>query len=133
MASIYKRSWKAANGERRVAWRVDFTDQYGKRGTKQFSTKREADGFRVQTEARLMVGTFRADAGRHTIDEIAKEYLNYAKGRANRGERFTQGHFDTINGLVNNHILSSDCGMGGLRLTQITARSVGDFRIVSEA
>lgn len=38
-------------------------------------------------------------------------------------------HLLTVEGLVTNHILHSDRGVGGLKLAQLTASKVHDFRL----
>ena len=43
MASIRKRAWLAPDGTERQAWQVDYRDAAGKRRSKQFDKKRDAD------------------------------------------------------------------------------------------
>lgn len=47
-----------------VAWTVDFTDDAGKRGRKQFDGKPDADAFRVKIEGELQMDSYRADAAK---------------------------------------------------------------------
>ena len=58
MASIRKRTWKT-DGETHTAWAVDFVDQTGERHRRQFSTKREADAFRIEIENITSINTAR--------------------------------------------------------------------------
>ncbi len=52
MATIRKRSWQTAGGERRERWQVDFRDQSGKRVHQQFTSKKAADAFLVSARGR---------------------------------------------------------------------------------
>lgn len=144
MAKVRKRTWTAATGEIRTAWTVDFTDSNGARQRKQFSTKRVADDFRVEIEGRLRAGTFRLDADKVTVKEVADHYVEHVKGRSKRGERFTRRHLDMVKGRIYNYICPDPKraeqrkpfsrvtvfseGIGGIKLSQLTARVVGDFR-----
>lgn len=128
MASIKKRTWQTAAGEARTAWQVDFVDAAGGRQRKQFTTKREADAFRVEIEGQLRAGTFRPDAAKVTVKEVCDAYLEHVEGRMKRGERFTRHHLAVVRGHINNHIQHPVHGIGALKLGQLTARAVGDFR-----
>ncbi|MEQ8251887.1 MAG: site-specific integrase [Oceanibaculum nanhaiense] len=144
MASVRKRSWTTGKGEKRAAWAVDFTDETGARQRRQFQTKREADAFRVDIEGQLRAGTFRADAAKVTVREAALGFLDYCEGRMRRGERMTRHNFKVYAGHVNNYIvpelareaggkrpprtIAFDGGVGGVKLAQLTAARVGDFR-----
>lgn len=75
MASVRKRTWTTAKGEKRTAWAVDFTDASGNRERRQFATKREADAFRVEIEGQLRAGTFRPEASKLTVQDVAQSYL----------------------------------------------------------
>jgi len=128
MTTVTKRTWQTSRGEQRTAWRCDFVDATGRRQRRQFATKREADAFRVEVEAQMRAGTFRADADKVTVREAAEAYLEYVGGRMQRGEQFTRRHFHAVEGLVRNHILSADHGLGGVKLAQLTASKIADFR-----
>lgn len=143
MASVRKRTWTTAKGEKRTAWAVDFTDASGNRERRQFATKREADAFRVEIEGQLRAGTFRPEASKLTVQDVAQSYLEHVDGRMKRGERFTRHHLATVEGHLFNYIapdpkrhadkpksrvVAFDQGVGGVKLAQLTARVVGDFR-----
>ena len=59
MATIRKRSWRTASGERRERWQVDFRDQNGARVHKQFDRKKDADAFLVRRAVRSSAGPSR--------------------------------------------------------------------------
>lgn len=135
MASVKKRTWTTSKGEARSAWRVDWTDQNGKRQRTQRDTKREADDFRVTIEGQLKDGTFRADARTVTVSEAAETYIEMMKGRHLRGEQVTRTYLDLLKGVVANYIDPTDAsntdfrdGVGKLKLAKLTASAVTSFR-----
>ena len=128
MAKVRKRSWTTGKGERRTAWTVDFVDAQGGRQRRQFATKREADDFRVQAEGEVRAGTFRSGADKTTIKEVAEAYLEHCRGRAERGEKMTRHHLETVEGLIANHVLHPERGVGGFKLAHLTASKVRAFR-----
>lgn len=144
MASTRKRTWKTAKGEVRTAWSVDFLDSSGQRQRRQFSTKREADDFRVGIEGQLRAGTFRPDADKVTVKDVAIVYLDHVRARSKRGERFTQKHLAVTEGHIWNYIAPDRQrqenrkaksrvtpfvdGIGPVKLSQLTTRRVCDFR-----
>lgn len=144
MAKVSKRVWRTSEGEQRQAWRVDFVDSAGQRQRRQFRSRREADAFRVQIEGELRSGTFRPEAGKITVREVADQYLEYVRGRARRRERFSGRHLLMVEGRIFNYVcpdrdraasrkartrvtLFAD-GIGDMTLARLTARGVGDFR-----
>lgn len=144
MASIRKRSWKTASGETRTAFAVDFVDANGARQRRQFGSRREADAFRVTVEGQLRSGTFRADAARVTVREVAEAFLDHCKDRMERRERMTRHTYNVYEGYVWNYICPDagrhegkprhtrlrafSSGIGNVKLAQLTSRRIGDFR-----
>ncbi len=128
MASVRKRVWKAASGEAKTAWVVDYADSRGERQRKHFSHKKAADTFRIQVEGQMQAGTYRPDADKVTVNEVCESFLERCKGRNERDERMTRKMLTVYNGHIQNHILHPERGLGSRKLSQLTARSVGDFR-----
>jgi integrase len=144
MATVRKRSWTTAKGEKKSAWAVDFVDQVGTRQRKQFHTKREADSFRIDIEGQLRVGTFRPDATKVTVRDVCDSYLDHCRGRMLRGERMTRHNLAVYEGHVFNYICPDPDrrkdrkphprmrvftgGIAAAKLGQLTARAVGEFR-----
>jgi integrase len=142
--SVRKRTWKNADGAETTVFVADVTDANGYRERRQFDSRKEADAFRIATEGKMRAGTFRGDASKFTVKEAADPYLTYCEGRKDRGERMTRHHYNTIEGHIFNYICPDpkrheerprparlkdfDGGIGAIRLSQLTARSVGDFR-----
>ena len=128
MAKTFKRNWVTPRGVKREAWCVDYTDSAGKRHRPQFKTRKVADKFRVKIEGQLADGTYRPDADKMTIRNVCEAFLDHSEGRMKRNERMTRKMLTVYRGHVNNHILHADHGVGLHRLSQFTAKSVGDFR-----
>jgi integrase len=120
MAKATKRTWTTSRGEKRQAWQVDFTDANGDRQRKQFAKKADADAFRVEIEGQLRAGTFRTGAGKITVKQICDSYLDYAKGRMERKERFTRAHFEAVRGHIWNYICPDPQWRDGRGKTKVT-------------
>jgi len=128
MASVRKRTWKNACGEAKVAWVVDYADSRGARERKHFSNKKAADAFRIHIEGQMQSGTYRPNADKVTVKEACESFLEHCEDRNKRDERMSRKMLTVYKGHVNKHILHADHGLGGRKLSQLTARSVGDFR-----
>jgi integrase len=128
MASVRRRIWKTASGEIKAAWVVDYADSRGNRQRKHYLSKKAADAFRIQVEGQMQAGTYRSRADKVTLKEVCDSFLEHCAGRYDRNERMTRKMLAVYKGHVSNHILHSDHGLGNRKLSQLTARSVGDFR-----
>jgi len=128
MASVRKRSWTTSSGETKTAWCCDYTDAHGDRQRKTFRNKKSADAFRITIEGQMQAGTYRASADKITIKMACESFLSYCEGRHQRDERMTRKMLAVYRGHINNHILKADHAIGSRKLSQFTARSVGDFR-----
>jgi integrase len=128
MASIRKRQWRNDQGQAKTAWTVDFTDRHGNRQRNQFSTRREADAFRIRTENDISRGAYRFDASRWTVGDLCDAYIAYCEGRMARNERMTRKTLAVYRGHINNYILDPDRGVADAKLSELTPRLVGDFR-----
>jgi integrase len=78
MASIRKRVWTTANGDRREAWQVDFIDQGGNRHQPQFARRADADAWLIDARAKVQAGTYTPDAKSATIGEACQLWLGHA-------------------------------------------------------
>lgn len=128
MASVRKRVWTTAKGETRTAWIVDYADSRGDRQRKHFHRKKDADAFRIKIEGQLSDGTYRPDADKVTVKEVCESFLERCEGRHERNERMTRKMLTVYRGHIRNHILYPEHGVGSIKLSQFTAKSVGDFR-----
>ena len=111
---------------------------------RQFESRKEADAFRIATESQMRGGTFRGDAAKYTLKDAADEFLTYCEGRRQRGERMTRHNYKTMEGHIRNYICRDphrhdgkprpsrlkefDGGIGGIKMSALTSRAVGDFR-----
>ena len=125
MASVRKRTWKTATGEMKTAWVVDYADNHGERQRKHFPNKKAADAFRIGIEGQIQSGTYRAAADKVTVRGACESFLEHCEGRNQRDERMTRKMLTVYRGHINNHILPI---IGSRKLSQFTARSVGEFR-----
>lgn len=57
MATVRKRTWKSGE-EVKTAWIADFFDQNGRRHIRTCKTRKEADGFLVQTRHEVARGLY---------------------------------------------------------------------------
>ena len=128
MASIRRRTWKTASGETKAAWVVGYTDSRGDRQRKHCLSKKAADAFRIQIEGQMQAGTYRPNADKVTLKEVCESFIEHCAGRNQRDERMTRKMLVVYKGHVRNYILHSDHGLGSRKLSQLTARSVGEFR-----
>jgi integrase len=128
LATVRRRIWKTATGEPKAAWLVDYTDSRGERERKHFSHKKAADAFRIHIEGQMQAGTYRPNADKVTVKEVCESFLEHCQGRNERDERMTRKMLTVYKGHVNNYILHLDYGLGARKLSQLTARTTGDFR-----
>jgi integrase len=144
MAKIRKRKWTTPSGEVRSSFAVDYSDSNGNRQRRQFKTKAEADNFRVEIEGQLKTGTYRADASKITVKDVADDFLRYCEGRMKRNERMTRRCYNLYEGHIHNYICPDpqrhigerrhkklrtlEEGIGGIKLAQLTTRRVSEFR-----
>jgi integrase len=144
MSAIRKRTWKNADGAVSTRWFVDIRDANGERQRQQFDSRKEADAFRITVENEIRAGTFRHDAAKFTVKDAALRFLAHCEGRRQRGERMTRQNYNTMDGHIGNYICrdpdrhkgkgrpvrlkSFDGGIGSIKLSQLTTRSVNEFR-----
>ena len=128
MASVRKRTWVSPTGENKTAWFVDYYDNRGQRQRQHFANKKAADAFRISVESQLASGIYRPDASKLTIKAACQAFTEHCEGRLRRDERMTRKMLTVYRGHINNHILHVEHGIAAWRLSQLTARGVGDFR-----
>lgn len=120
MATIRKRAWTTAKGERKAAWRVRYQDQHGETRTRQFDLRRDAEAFRIKAEGQVAAGTHTADSASITVAEAADLWI--AKAELNGRDRGTlKGYRE----LRDRHIAPL---LGRERLSRLTTPNVVAFR-----
>ncbi len=146
MAIVRKRKWKTSKGEVRSGFAVDYFDGQGARQRKQFTSRAEANDFRVEIEGQMRAGTYRPEATKILVGELADMFLAHCKGRMERGERMTRRNFQVYEGYVRNYICPDaewhaskhaapgatftyfEKGLGHHRLAHLTVGVVNRFR-----
>lgn len=87
MTAIRKRNWIAPDGSAKSAWQVDYKDAAGKRRSKQFARKRDAEAWSTQATWHVSQGTHTPDSQSITIAKAAELWL--ARGRREKLEEST--------------------------------------------
>jgi integrase len=93
VASIRKRTW-TARGLERTAWLVDYFDQAGKRHAKTFTTKKEAEAWRVTALHEVQQGTHTPCSTSVTISEATERWIAHceAEGLERSTVKQRRGH-----------------------------------------
>lgn len=120
MTSVRRRAWTTPAGEERTAWLVDYRDQAGKRRSKQFARKKDAEAWRVGAEHEVATGIHTSDRESITIAQAAALRLERAEER--KRERSTVKSYGEVHRL---HIVPL---IGGVRLSQLTRPRALQFR-----
>jgi integrase len=120
MTAIRKRSWINPRGEPQQAWQVDYRDSAGKRRSKQFSRKKDAEAWSTQTAWQVTQGTHTPDSISITVKKAAEQWLERA--RREELEPTTIAAYDQH---VRLHI-GPLCGT--VKLSQLTAPMVEGYR-----
>jgi integrase len=76
--SIRRRKWKAASGEIRESWVVDYFDGAGKRRLKTFAKKKDADAFASTSKVEIRQGVHVADSASVTVAEAGRLWLAHS-------------------------------------------------------
>jgi integrase len=120
MATIRKRSRIMADGEERVTWLADYTDQHGGRHNKTFTNKKAATAWLVMAQGEVAAGTHTPEAASITVAKAAELWLK--RGEREKLERSTLKQYS-------NHVrLHINPLIGNVRLGQLSAPMVVAFR-----
>ena len=79
MATIRKRSWTASDGTAKQAWQCDYRDQNGKRCSKQFARKKDADAFLTQAGWEVSKGIHTSEGGSITVEKAVELWIASAE------------------------------------------------------
>ncbi|HUN43672.1 MAG TPA: site-specific integrase, partial [Acetobacteraceae bacterium] len=120
MATVRKRSWTTAKGERKAAWIADYTDQAGKRHIETFATKKAADAWLVTTRHEVVRGIHTPERDSATVAEAGRLWLE-------RGERegLERSALDKYRNHLEMHITPR---IGAVKLARLTAPMGEKFR-----
>jgi integrase len=106
MTAIRKRIWTAPSGEPKSAWLVDYRDQAGKRRSKQFARKKDADAWLTQAAWEVSKGLHTADSQSVSVSDATSIWLKMAE--ANERERGTIEQYETIARLHINPLIGAE-------------------------
>lgn len=116
MSSVRKRHWKTPAGEKRTAWVVDYRDAAGKRRSKQFARKKDADTWAVSALSEVRNGVHTPDSVSVTVAKAAELWLESV--RASDREPTTIASYEQH---IRLHIVPR---CGAWKLSQLTAPKV---------
>ena len=125
MAKPTKRSWINADGSESYRWQVRYRDQWGKRRSKEFGRKRDAESFASTIDRQVRDGLHVHDRDAITVARAADEWLAAcARGRDGRApaEKTTLA---TYRGHVEKYITPA---VGGMLASKISTPHVRKFR-----
>lgn len=121
MASIRKRTWRAPDGTERQSWQVDYRDAAGKRRSKQFDKKRDADAHLDGVKAELRAGTHVHVRDSITLSEAADMLVTYSE--AEKLQRSTVKRYRELGDI---HLKPR---LGARKLSEITLQMVKDLKV----
>jgi integrase len=124
MATIRKRTLPSGL----VRWQVDFTDQAGKRRSKLFPRRKDADVYLVKVRSLVANHTYLADSESITVAEAAKSWLEHCEVRQKTGRRMERATLRGYSDYVRLHITDQKVGIGDKLIVQLTRRHVNEFR-----
>jgi len=120
MTSIRRRLWTAPDGSEQTAWQVDYRDAGGKRRSKQFGRKKEAEAWLTNAAYEVSQGTHTPDSQSITVEKAAELWL--ARGRRENLETSTLAAYDQH---VRLHIKPL---CGDRKLSQLTKPAIEGYR-----
>jgi integrase len=118
--AIRKRQWTAPDGTLKQAWLVDYRDQAGKRRSKQFARKKEAEAYADQARQEVRQGKHTHDRDSVTVAIAADMWIS--AGEAEGLERSTIKRYRE---LARVHIVPK---FGALKLSALTTAQVQEWR-----
>ncbi|WBU52998.1 site-specific integrase [Paracoccus sp. SCSIO 75233] len=124
MATIRKRTLPSGL----VRWQVDFTDQAGKRRSRMFPRRKDADVYLVKVRSLVANNTYLADSESTTVAEAAKAWLDHCALRCQTGRRMERSTLRGYSDYVRLHITAPGIGIGDKLIAQLSRRHVNEFR-----
>ncbi|WP_188051918.1 tyrosine-type recombinase/integrase [Azospirillum sp. Sh1] len=104
----------------KTAWQVKYVDQYGKRRSRQFRTKKEADAYETKVRHEVMTGVHTPDSASITVAEAAKLWLETCEGESLQSSTL-KGYRE----YVNLHISPR---LGSVKVSRLTRPQVETFK-----
>lgn len=125
MATIRKRTWTSPSGEEKTAWQCDYMDAAGKRRSKQFSRKKDADAWLTTAAYEVQRGTHTPDSQTITIAKAAELWLTLCRnGQQGQQKTLEVSTMAAYEQHVRLHIVPL---FGNTKLSKITAPMATDW------
>lgn len=118
--SIRKRTWTTPSGEERVRWLVDYRDAGGKRRSKQFTRKRDAETWRTTAAWQVAQGVHTPDSQSVTIAHAASDWLRRAEREGL--EEVTRRSYES------RYRIHIEPKLAAVKLSRLTMPMVEEFR-----
>ena len=118
--AIRKRSWTGPKGEEKTAWQVDYRDAAGKRRSKQFPRKKEAESWLTTAAYQVSQGTHTPDSQSITVAKAGE--LGRERARREALEPTTIAAYDQHVRLHINPLC------GSRKLSQLTKPIIEGYR-----
>ena len=124
MATIRKRELPSGL----IRWQVDFTDQSGKRRSKLFERRKDADVYLVKIRPLVANNTFLADGESITVAAAAQNWLDHCTLRCQTKRRMERATLYGYKLYVRLHLNHPEIGIGDRLIAQLARRHVNEFR-----
>ena len=128
MASVSKRKWTTKEGRQAIAWRVQYYLEDGRRKSKDFEKRKDADEFVAAIGAELIAGRHVHDTDSVTVSEAIVVFLEAAEklglhGRGKVEPKTLRGYKE----MLTNHV---EPYLGALTIARLDERRVTAWRDV---
>jgi len=127
MATIRKRTMPSG----KTMWQCDYRDQQGKRRSRQFVRKREAEAHLSEALGDIKKGNYVHEAGSPTLEDNIREWLRSCEQRVGVGgdTHLERATYEDYRGKVHNHLLNPDYGIARNKVHLLGTGVVDDFRM----
>lgn len=79
--AIRKRIWAGPDGKEKTAWQVDYKDQNGKRRSKQFTRKKDAEAWATEAKWEVSKGVHNAESDSITVEKAVQLWLDASRAK----------------------------------------------------
>jgi integrase len=118
--SVRKRTWVTANGARREAWIVAYSDTSGARRIATFERRRDADLYQSEVRTAVARGVHTAPSISPTVAEAAQAWLAFIEGEAREATTRKQ--------YASHVLLHINPRLGREKLASLTTPRINQFR-----
>lgn len=120
MAAIRRRTWTSPAGQSKTAWQVDYRDAAGRRRSKQFGRKKDAEAFATTASWEISQGTHTPDSESITVAQAGANWI--ARGVR---EGLEESTLDAYRQHLRLHI---EPALGAKKLNRLTKPAIEGFR-----